>query len=614
MTEEHVDHALHDIERSLLLGVLAALGLQMLNVQLFSGLHILQFSWVATLLIVLLLIIFATSKLRAASISSKAALIEPWKSFWPWIVVMMLVVQIIIYPPTMNDSLAYRLPRIFYALQDGSIHGFRSPDTRMTTMPWGWESLAMPFAIINWLSGARLINVAAWMGSYHLCARMALSTGATGSTSRLWALALTTAPLFLLQASSTANDLFASAMLLAGAVLIFIYRYKPGPLPVLGSLLALILASSAKPQFLTLGLPWLLWWAFSQGRPWKQVSWWLLLILAPLYLVISPIPQLATQYIEMGSLGSIEQTDAKTVGPFSMMFAGVIQFSTAQLQLPIMPGADSISEWISNLPWLANLRSSIQKFDPSVDMLAMIDRSGFGLIHMAFISFAVLFAVRKGGKCEILWLLAVITSFLLACSQIVLDTMGRTFAGYIVVLYPLACVAILPILRSRPRRAICYTAIGVGVMSMILNPAAPLWPASTALAYAEKSGNMEVADKLDRYISYQKRSVTGQGMLEMVPHKDKVGILIRPVTPHAALWYGDWRAHRIDNVHESTPDEFVSRGYNWLIVTDNAIESMPEAHRAYTSMPEMSLVSQQTYLPSISQGEEVWSLYRINRE
>ena len=92
-------------------------------------------------------------------------LLSAWRWPWPWLVIALAVAHIILYPPAMADSLSYRLPRMFLALQGDGMGHFNTPDFRMNAMPWGWELLALPFASINALGLCRLINLAVWVKS-----------------------------------------------------------------------------------------------------------------------------------------------------------------------------------------------------------------------------------------------------------------------------------------------------------------------------------------------------------------------------------------------------------------------------------------------------------------
>ncbi|BCX48294.1 PMT family glycosyltransferase 4-amino-4-deoxy-L-arabinose transferase [Haloferula helveola] len=590
--------------------ILGAIGLQILCAKSFSACGILALSWVGTLGIVIVSAVATTWIIRGASHGEIQRFVAPWKSCVPWIFVLLLVLQLSLYPPMMSDSLSYRLPRIFLALQAGHTGEVASPDVRMNTMPWGWESLALPFALVNWIGGARLINLACWCLAYQLVTFLAAGRGISNSKARWIGLALCSAPFLLLQGSSTANDLFASVMLLAGGALMFSFRGHLGPVPVLGSLLGLLLASSAKPQFLTLGLPWLFWWATAPGQPWKQVRWQWLAAACPVFVAVSPLPLLFTQLLQTGALGGDAVGGGESSGWVTMVGAGLLQSTVAQAQLPVFPGADWLSGQIGSLPILSSISQSLPKFEPRVTTVPLIDEASFGAIHFSILVVWLWMGVVRCGRFGWVWLACVTAAFLFACSQVFVATMGRSFAGYGFALFPLAILGASRMSGSRWFRSLCGVAILTGFATLVVNPSAPLWPARDFRARAESAGSEALVSKLDKYLSYQERARTGRGILSPVPGGEPVAILVRPVTPILALWQPDWRSHQIDYVNHLPVEDFLKSDRNWLVVAANAEQSHPSAFALYSSLPGWSVVSEQTYLPNIRQGGETWRLYR----
>ena len=111
----------------LLAGLLAAIALHGLCVLLLSLTGTLSWCWISSLLV---LLGFSCLVYRCWQAADQAAR-DDFKSAWswplPWLIVALLLLQIALYPPMMADSLSYRLPRIFLALQDGAIGRFETP-------------------------------------------------------------------------------------------------------------------------------------------------------------------------------------------------------------------------------------------------------------------------------------------------------------------------------------------------------------------------------------------------------------------------------------------------------------------------------------------------------
>ncbi len=386
-------------EQPLLLGLLIATGTQTLAVQLASVAGLLRFEWMAALLIALGFAGWVTKRVATLDPAERRSLAEPWRALWPWLIIALLLVQIIVYPAMMHDSLSYRLPRMFLALQEGRLSGFSTTDNRMVAMPWGWESLALPFASLNLVGWSRLIALSCWAVVYQLLFRPARNAGAGPAGARWLALAFATAPFFMLQAASTANDLLAGTLLLAGMFLMMGFHREPGPGPVLGSLLALVLAANVKPQFLVLGLPWLVWWVAAPGRPGKRVRPVILAAAAPLFFFVSPLPLLIANHLETGSISGHPDSRSMAAAPaWRMIPAGTIQFLVPQLQLPVFPASESVKKVVRGLPGMDALGKDIPKFAPGVSMMPSIDGASFGLVHFTLLAAGILAALRRSRR------------------------------------------------------------------------------------------------------------------------------------------------------------------------------------------------------------------------
>ena len=596
----------------LLTALLAGIALQGINVLTMSALGILPWCWIGGVIILLGL---ATTKgvlWKNSDPEDRRELTSAWCSPWPWAFAILLACQIVAYPPTMSDSLCYRLPRLFLALQDGGIGRFPTEDDRINGMPWGWEFLALPFTSLNALNASKWINLAAWAIIYQLLFSFARQQGTATPRARWIALALSTAPVFLLQAASTANDLYAATLLLIGVWMIHRFHSAPGPIPVMASLLALVLAANAKPQFLVLGLPWLIWWALAPGKPWKQVPWHILAIAAPIYFLVSPLWILLENHQLTGNLiGSSADTSLTQKAPaWAMIITGTIQFATSQFQFPILPGTGTLTATFNNLPVIETLRASVPAFAPEFQKLIIVDRASIGLIHSVLLITGLALCLRPSSPRCWPWIAAFGFGVLISTSQIVPTTIGRSFVGFFSLLLPLAAIGLARWNRPALTQAACIAAVIIGAAAMILNPAAPLWPSQTVRSLAEKRDISSLVSTLDTYHAYQKRALTGSNILDPVPSGETVGVLVRRITPVSTLWQPDWRARRIEFVNHIDPDAFATGPVHWLIVADNAAEFLPQETARYKNLSGWHQVHQSTYLPTLTQGPETWTLFR----
>lgn len=602
-------------ERDLIFALLLVVGLQMLCVQLFSTLGALRWAWIAQVAIWLALAVWKIRYLlRRPALCDQV--FEGWRAPWPWVVAGLLLAQITLYPPTMHDSLSYRLPRMLLALQEGSLGGAHASDGRVHTMPWGWESLALPFASLNLLNWSKWIGLECWALTYHILFRWARLGGAPAASARWLALAFATSPFFLIQASSTANDLLAGCLLLMGASLMLDFRARPTAGAVLGSLLALVMAANVKPQFLVLGLPWLLWWTCAPGRVWSRVRLSVLCGLAPLFVMVSPLPILTINLMETGSLAGLGPERVMREQPplWQMVIAGSLQFGLPQLQLPVFPWAEPFNQVLQGLPGMATLAEGIPKFQPGWALVQTIDNANLGLFHLCLLASGLVCAVRKQRTIALPWCAGVLLAFWIACSQVVVITMARSFCPFLMVLCPLAIMALAPRMQAARVRWMVIAIIPIGLLSAVLNPSAPLWPARSLQTLLQERGHPGAAQQISTYLRYQQRAEVGAGMLDAVPAGEAVGVLIRPGTPTSRLGQPRWQDHRIVHLHQTPSAAFQQSDIPWLLIAEKYREWNAGQLSRYQALEGWSRVHRQRYLPNLLQGEEQWELYMRKNE
>lgn len=591
---------------------LAAIGVNSLLVLAFGWMGQIELIWVASALVLGALVFHVSRVYLRCKADDRKELSAAWRSPWPWLIGAILLAQALLYPPTMSDSICYRLPRMFLALQEGGITRFETADARMNGMPWGWEMMALPLASLNLLNGSKIINLICFGWVYQILFSILRQGNTPVSRSRWLALAFACTPAFLLQATSTANDLCAFTVLLAGVWMIMRFENAPGPIPVMASLLALVIAANMKPQFLTIGLPWLLWWALAPGKPWKRVPIWVLALTAPVYFFISPLPLLIGNLMTSGNLigNEGERMVGEEASAMIMMIAGSIQFLSAQFQLPVFPGAGAFSSFLQGLPGMAPLQAAVPKLAPGVQLLTIVDGASMGLVHFLLILAGIVLLARSRTRKIWPWAAAFLFGVLLSSSQVVPSTIGRSFIGFFALIVPIATVGFARLNLGKSLTIICGIPILTGLAAAIVNPSAPLWPSHWAEKIAKEKGPSGLHGKLVNYNLYQQRAYTGADLLEDVPEGKTVGILLRRITPVSPLWQPDWRRNRINYVNQIEPGEFLESDTEWLVIGEKAADFQPEAVEAYSSLQGWELVREQSYRPNLKQGPEKWSLYR----
>lgn len=583
---------------------------QHVNAAAWSLAHGLDRSWIGTVAIIIAATACFIRSWRTADSAEKTRFSSAWTWPAPWLFLGVMLWQIFVFPPTMNDSLCYRLPRIFLWLQDGFLSQTGGADGRMREMPWGWEMLALPFVAINQVKLVGLINLVSWVALLQLTHLWADQAGASRKNARWISLGIATAPVFLLQATSSANDLFAATALMVSVHFIISFRSDPQPSRIYLSLIPFMMACGVKPQFLVLGLGWGLWWLLGSGKPWKHTKIPALALAVPFALLVSPLPVFVLNYQDSGTIFGRELSSmvGGSVSPLLKIIAATFQFLVAQTQLPVMPGAEGISERIQSFSPFREIQSRIPQFEPGVGMIEIIDRASFGLVHFALICGGAALAFRTKDNLFRSLVAVAVLGFFIAAAKVVPNTIGRSFIGFIAIALPLTAWG-LAASKSMWMKPACIAAALAGLLSMLLNPSSPAWPSRSLQAYASASGKTGLAEKLERYHAYQERAQTGVGFLAPVPQGEPVAALVRGFTPVVGLWTPDWRCHRIDFVHALDPGKFQESSHRWLLIGDRAIESVPGQVAAYRSLPGWRIISDKEFRPVLSQAPEKWTLY-----
>jgi hypothetical protein len=218
-------------------------------------------------------------------------------AFWPMILIGVLVlVGSAIFPVTMLDSLSYRVPRLLLWLQEGSIYHIPTADARMNYMPQVWELASLPFIQLLGIKFAFFWSFVCWCVVYLVGYDWAFEFCGEVNKSRGLAFLGSTSAFAVLQAASTANDLFATALCLLAVRFILAFERTRDGREIGWAVLSFCLATGAKTHFSVLGLPLVIWFVASPSKPWKVFRWRWVPVWLPIWLVCSSAPSLAMNY------------------------------------------------------------------------------------------------------------------------------------------------------------------------------------------------------------------------------------------------------------------------------------------------------------------------------
>jgi hypothetical protein len=537
--------------------------------------------------------------------------------FPPFLILLLLIALAgSLYTTAVLDSLSYRIPRMLMWLQEGSIHYIDNPDGRLNFMTPVWEFATTP---LYQAAGFQLL----WLGSgiswvllYLAFIFLSRRLGADPKTSRWLAIIPSASVGFVLQAASTMNDVWAAAFIAISLAFILMFEEKQEFCDLVSCGLALALAAGAKPHFAVLALPWLIWCLLSRTKPLSSVRWRWALPVAALVLVCSPLPTFITNHLHYGSFKGPAGDSGFGLGHWWInLLLGSVMMGWQMLQPPINPWARSIET--TTAPWFdyLGLHDLAPRFGFNGRELAIVDSASIGICVLIILSIGVIISINSRiGRHHWTRYAAIsgIIGFLIAVSQVVPSTLGRSFLAFTVLLVPYSLNG-LKVLKSIWLRRLGLLVTIAAAGSLILSPSHPLWPTTIVTNRSPK-----IAHKLKNYFAFHERAMAGKTLLAKVPEStNKIGVFANGDQSLINLWGDSHTKHQVsffsgdttlDTLHSTGPE------YNILIGLEPTNGKGPylALRQTLESDVRFSIISKEYYISKLDRGAEPWILFKRN--
>ncbi len=574
------------------------------------------YRWVGAAAIVLLCCIAFRlhASLRAMPPDEKQAIKQAFR-FIPFLVLLAAILLAgSLYVTTVLDSLSYRIPRMLMWLQEGGIHHIENPDARLNFMTPVWEFASTP---VYQATGFRFL----WLGSAISWVLLYLSLAAVASRitplreNASWLAIIPAAAVsFVLQASSTMNDIWAAAFVAISLVFILAFEEKRNFSDLVSSGLAISLAAGAKPHFAVLALPWLLWLVLSHSRPLAAIRWKWVVPAAILGLVCSPLPTFISNHIHYGSFKGAAGDGGFGLGPWWMnLLLGTVMMLWQTIQLPVNPLAGLINALFQDFSASSGLSEVAPRFKIASAELPIVDSSSIGFVAALAICIGFVVALKHRASVP-KWikycLMAGVFGFLVAVSQVVPGTLGRSFLAFVVLAIPAALFG-LARLRHGQLKILSFVVVGSALFSIAVSPSHPLWPAKTLAAKQQKFQN-----HFSRYLNLQLKPYAGISVVNAVPENAaEIGIMAVGDQSLIRLWEHrnpDTRVRFLPS--RTSADDLARQGPEWfiLIAADSGSPSALFGKLAAdlrTDSRFESVVSD-CFVAISARGPELWTLYR----
>ena len=545
------------------------------------------------------------------------------------VLIALCLVSLLAGPHCFLDTYSYRLPQMFFWLQEGHPWSVPGVDGRINQMPHVWPFLSAAFFLPL---GERALALPNFIGLLFLAAlfrRWAARAAGPGAKTDAIALVFLSAPVFLMGASTNDNVVCCCAFLALS------YHFADRPEATLRttslSALAFALACGIKPQYLALAPVWAAWFFFAPSRPWRTLRLKPLFVLLPLLVLCSPVPTLAVNRICWGSFthprvvvqdASGETTVAvpseseatgdseSPAGPSSRSgerFRCEHAFFTLGTQLfapPFNPLFGKMNRWVQSGGDFVSRqfkRNGI-RFQP----LVIPEVASLEL----FVAIALLLGLALALRRRELRPKYVIPVLVLTASAVAFTkgaTLGRSFSGFFLLLFPVA----IPALGRLPQKLLsAYAALCllVGISVVITDPSRPLLP--LRFLSSKLAGRPAAAKQIGDFAHYSERQFATRSLLSEIPAEETaIGLVVEPNSPIAEPWLERPGVRLRPYANLPSADRLACDGVRYLFFKSKEL-APPNGFPNDTLLADsgLELVKSVSYVSFTSKGPEPWFL------
>jgi len=532
-----------------------------------------------------------------------------------------------IYSPNNFDALTYRLPRVLNWLQDNGWSWLHTINVRLNNRATGFEWLIAPqLSLLHTDRLLFLLNYFSFLLLPGLLFCLLRECRAQARTAWLWMWLFPTGYGYLLQSSSICNDAFATVYALSATTLGLRFSHHRKTRDLLFCLLSCALLTGAKASNLPLLLPVFLLLIFS----WKSVlhAWRSILAITPPLIFASLIP---VAYHNWKSCGDWTGTRLELSRFVSAPWIGLVgnfgQTLAQNFSPPVLPNARALDSILQSLlPYF--IREPLrQDFEGGFtfglgELPTEASGLGFGLSLLLLIT--SIFSIpswrrywRQSPLPIRIFLITGPLSLIWFFTKTAIAGISRVVLPY----FPIALAFILAdsnwprLHRSCLFRLTILLNLFLAILTIVIDPSRPLWPAQTLLSHSTSSPLIEKlrTRALSVYANYGSRSDVFSTLRQLLPpNVSEVGFFSGGDDPISSLWkpYGSLI------VREVTPKDNLAslqaRGLHYIFAGERGLrENLSQTIEQWATNLHASVVATTILYPAVSRGAEVWVLILI---
>jgi hypothetical protein len=503
----------------------------------------------------------------------------------------------VLYPPSNFDALAFRVPRVLHWLVAGHWHWMTDYRGGLNTRTCAFEWVSTPLLLFTntdrWLF---LVNVAAFLLLPGLVFSFLTRLGLSPRAACHWMWVFPAGMCFVLQAGSLGNDLFGAVMALAAMDFALRARGATGPANLRYSILTAALMTSAKISNLTLLLPWMILvlssWRLLGSKP------ALALACAGLALTASFVPTALLNVRYCGDWTGMSAENAWLNPPSkAVCFThNAALLAVQHLAPPVFPFASAWEKTVQKYvpeSWKETLDGFAEegRYSYRVRELPTEEHAGLGLGLLLLVIAQLVAAARRaswlnfreklrnpGGR---MWALFLVSGFLplavFMCKSGML-AISRIISPYYALLLPLVLFVTDSgrAVRTLSWRSLAGLVFAFAFIALVLNPARPLFPAQTLMAWAGEHfpGSRIVERAGVVYSVYRERHDVLAPLRHAAPESEPVLGLVTMATVETSLWrpFGTRRIVRLDK--DTSPAGAQRLGVRYLVIDVDGAEKV----------------------------------------
>jgi hypothetical protein len=239
--------------------------------------------------------------------------------------------------------------------------------------------------------------------------------------------------------------------------------------------------------------------------------------------------------------------------------------------------------------------------------LSIVDGASLGLFAALILAIGAWMAIRNRSRIPA-WAryssIAAAFGFIVAVSQVVPGTLGRSFLGFVILALPL-CMAGLVLLSRKTLIFGASLCSLVAMAAIIVSPSHPLLPIKALV-----SNNPKLSTYLNPYFAFQDRTISGVSLVQKVPEKCReIGILANSDQNLIHLWGNRSARNRVsfypakvtlNELYQSKPD--------CIILAGSTEGTYLELREQLLADPRFEIIAEENYQTKNTRGPELWSL------